>query len=67
MNLHQHADRSAELLALPMDTETISEFRAMIPVTATPATIAAVGAGVAAGAGVVGAAIAGAAIGEAID
>lgn len=67
MNLHEHAATSTELLALPMEAEDISEFQAMIPVTATPATIAAVGAGVAAGIGVIGAAGAGAAVGEAID
>lgn len=67
MNLAQHANSAAELTALPIDGESVHEFGALVPVTATPATAVAAGAGVAAGAAVVGAVAAGAAVGEAID
>lgn len=67
MNLHHHADLAAELRSLPLDTDRITEFQAMIPVSATPATIVAVGQGVAAGAAVIGAVGVGAAVGQAAD
>ena len=67
MNLSHHALNAAELASLPMDTDDVHQFQAMVPVTATPATLVAAGAGVVAGAGVIGAAAAGAAIGDSID
>lgn len=64
MNLHDHANAAAELAGLPMDIDSVSEFGALAPITATPAAVAG---GAAVGAALVGAAAGGAAIGEAID
>ncbi|GAB2470222.1 hypothetical protein [Jatrophihabitans fulvus] len=64
MNIEEHINADVEVAALRADSTTIHEFGALVPVTATPAAIAA---GVAAGAGLVGAAAGGAALGQAID
>ncbi len=64
MTLLDHVNASTEVAAVAIDSSTVREFGALAPVTATPAAIAA---GVAVGAGLIGAAAAGAALGNAVD
>lgn len=64
MNISAHSNQDPELAALEIDSAEVRELGALVPVTATPAAVAA---GVAAGAGVIGAAAGGAALGDAID
>jgi len=64
MNLESHINMDAEVAEISVESTQIQELGALVPVTATPAAIAA---GVAAGAGLVGAAAGGAALGQAVD
>ena len=64
MNLAQRVNSSPEIADLSISADSAREFSGIVPITATPAALAA---GVAAGAALVGAAAAGAAVGEATD
>ena len=64
MKLTQRVNSSNEIAGVAILSESAQEFSGVIPITATPAAVAA---GVGAGAALVGAVAAGAGLGEAID